>query len=152
MNRDVVTRELRGDAAAREECERDLEGWRDVLVRMAQEVEGQFSERSAEAAAFRSQCFARGSEGKAEWFAYEVEYLQWRRGASRFKRGVTDRLREVKAAIKARNFAGNNWRSETWAEVRAAHDAWRDGGIDTESAMRRIDVAFTRFDDLMDSR
>lgn len=151
MNRALIDRELRDEPDARAECLTDLEGWRDQLIAVIQHVESQFSARAANASSFRTECFARGADGKADWFRWEADYLEWRRSAAGYKRHVIERLREVKALIKATNRNGNDWRMETWAEVRAAVDAWEEGA-DTDASMRRIAAAFRRYDDQVDAR
>lgn len=151
IDRDLVERELRGDVDARAACERDLERWRDVLVAMTQDIDAQFSARSAAALEFQNECTARGGDGKHDWFVYSAEHQAWRRSAVHFKRFAVERLRDVKALIKERNVARDpGWRAEAWADVRSAVDAW-DDGLESEQAMRRIEAALRRYDDRIDA-
>lgn len=77
----------------------------EALTAKYRDVEDQLAERRAGMESFRQDCFARGAEGKAEWFTAERDYQEWRRRSLGFRRIVNARLREAKDVLsKAQPF------------------------------------------------
>lgn len=64
---------------------------RRVLGTCSEGIQSQIAERRAEMDAFQVDCFARGAEGKKEWFAAFREYSTWRKRALSFRRLVLRR-------------------------------------------------------------
>lgn len=59
----------------------------------------QLQQANAELEEFQGECFARGEEGKAEFFAFKAEQGEWRRRIAGYRRLVEKRLAFVKARI-----------------------------------------------------
>lgn len=113
LDEDEYRRILRADLDGNEKAAvflgLDVEGWHQGLQEFAQDIEGQFSKRKAESLAFQNECYQRAG-GKQEWFAYKVEYDQWRAAANHVKRLATARLREVREMLKeAHKEANPQW-------------------------------------------
>lgn len=71
--------------------------WRDELLLLLQEADQQFTAKRAEAPA--------ATLPPEEFRKVRKEYLGWRRGATAWKTRICDRLRDVKAMVKAKNIA-----------------------------------------------
>lgn len=86
-----------------------------VLSARHRDVEDQFAARSAALKRFQQECFARGPEGKADWFAAVGEYEEWRSRALGYHRLVRARLAETKRAMAA---AGPQQQAQQTKKVR----------------------------------
>lgn len=97
---DIVRAELRGETSSEtaEWLRREGLGyWIQELNAVKKDIEAQFAERKAEAAAKHVACLKMlQDEGKQAWHEYEVDYLRWRKRAGWMKAKVEARLAEAK--------------------------------------------------------
>jgi hypothetical protein len=69
------------------------------LTSIITDLVNQQQQANAELEEFQGECFARGEEGKAEFFAFKAEQAEWRRRIAGYRRMVEKRLAFVKARI-----------------------------------------------------
>lgn len=124
----IARDEIRGDATDAEVAwlNDHLEAWRDGLVAVIQDLAVQFTNRKAEAAAFKAECFANGRDGRQRWSAYQGEEGEWRGRANGLNRRLSKRLREVKQMIHEQAQANNGHglrRKALIDEIRALLDS-----------------------------
>lgn len=81
---------------------------RAALTLIFQRVSTQMRNAKRKRDAFQQACFARGVEGKREWFESLPEYEQWRNRAGNFQAAVQARLSETGKIQKTVNRAHNN--------------------------------------------
>lgn len=102
---DLANRAVRGMLSPNElsmvthESVRDR--YREELLSMKRDAENQLIERKAALARFKSDCMARGSETKDEYFAVENEYQTWRAGLMRYYNGIERQLAELRTKFGA---------------------------------------------------
>lgn len=72
----------------------------DTLTAMLTEVDAELTSKTADLEQFRQECWARGQDGKRDWFTAQAEYQDWRRRAIRAKQSVTRRKRAAKEAAR----------------------------------------------------
>jgi hypothetical protein len=72
---------------------------RKCLGAIHQDLEAQLALRNADLEEFRSECFARGEEGKHDFFARKAEDAEWRRRVTGYRRMVQRRIALVDSSV-----------------------------------------------------
>jgi hypothetical protein len=125
---------------------------RAILAGRDTDLQAQLIQRQAALEAFREECYQRGPDGKADWFAAKADYNRWRRRAVGMRRALQDRLTVLRVARQG----GHQLRMEaershyrrlvrTLAVAIAAHrQASAAAGIDPEPHDRTLWAALDR--------
>jgi hypothetical protein len=116
-----------------------------ILGDLMNSLNDELTNKRAERAAFRQECFAQGEEGKQRWFDTEAEYEDWRRRAVGYKRAIEHRLGQTKLARSETHIAAATVVEQTRGAVRelalaiAEHRRTSlEEGFDAEEHDRRL--------------
>ncbi|MGW8703119.1 hypothetical protein ACWGOK_40460 [Streptomyces eurythermus] len=101
-----------------------IERTRLVLLNVHQRTAAALRRRKTERDEFQQDCFARGAEGKQEWFASRPEYEKWRRGAAGFHQMVQSAISDLGRVQRTQNRA-----------------VTQRGGQDAREALRKLAIA-----------
>ena len=112
------------EAAAFLREEANLQKWSDVLHEINKDLEAQFMERKADAQVVQNACFAKGPDGKREWFEYKAQHDQWRAGARRFHASIQAKIKENKNLMREQAIVqrGGNDRERFMQAIHRARD------------------------------
>lgn len=81
---------------------------RTILANVHARTAAALRRRKAEREQFQQDCYARGPEGKKEWFESRPEYEKWRRGAASFHQMVQAAISELGKVQRSQNRAVTN--------------------------------------------
>ncbi|MEV4194851.1 hypothetical protein [Streptomyces toxytricini] len=80
----------------------------DIITNVHQRTGNVLRKRKAERDLFQAQCFARGEEGKREWFATRAEYESWRKRAANFHQMIQRAISELGKVQRSVNRSANH--------------------------------------------
>ncbi|MEU2391408.1 hypothetical protein [Streptomyces sp. NPDC007369] len=114
----------------------------DVITNVHQRAGNVLRKRKAERDLFQTECFARGEEGKREWFATRAEYESWRKRAANFHQMIQRAISELGRVKRSVNRSANHRVAQEQRETlrmlalavhrhQAAHA--REGGVAAQS-------------------
>ena len=78
-----------------------LDEWQQAVIELKRDVEQQLTDRKVGMDSRHAECVDMGDVGKRIYFRERAEWQSWRRGSTRFKSALEDRLGEIKRLRRA---------------------------------------------------